>query len=234
MSVTAISQSGLERWNEELEGKSTQEVLAAAVERFFPNIALACSFGAEDVVLVDMLSRVRPGIKAFYLDTDLFFPETYTVRDKLTARYDMEWLRITPQITLQEQEERYGAALWSTDPDLCCRIRKVEPLQRALMEMGFQAWITGIRRDQAPTRANAKIAEWDKKFNLVKFNPLAAWKWEDVWEYIRKHDVPYNVLHDQGYPSIGCYPCTRPVKRGEDPRAGRWAGKAKTECGLHG
>ncbi len=234
MSATALNQEDIMRWNDSLDEGSPQGVLAAAVERFFPDVALACSFGLEDVALVDMLSRIRPGVKVFYLDTGLFFPETYAVRDKLAARYPAEWIRIEPRISLDEQAAQYGASLWAENPDLCCKLRKVEPLQRALSELGLRAWITGIRRDQAPTRANARLVEWDAKFGLVKFNPLAAWKAADVWDYVRSNGLPYNVLHDQGYPSIGCWPCTRRVQPGEDPRAGRWAGTAKTECGLHG
>lgn len=221
-------------WAERLETARPEEVLSQAVERFFPDVALACSFGAEDVALADMLARIRPGVKAFYLDTDLFFPETYAVRDRLEARYPLAWIRVSPEIDLGEQARRHGPDLWTREPDRCCQIRKVEPLRRALTQMGFRAWITGIRRDQAPTRANARVVEWDARFGLVKFNPLARWTWGDVWEYIRANGVPYNELHDKGYPSIGCAPCTRPVAAGEDPRAGRWAGFKKTECGLHG
>jgi len=131
----------------------------------------------------------------------------------------------------KEQAELYGDELWARQPDLCCATRKVEPLQRALGEV--DAWVTGVRRDQAPTRANAKKVEWDEKFGLVKANPLADWTLKEVWAYIHEHDVPYNPLHDRNFPSIGCTHCTRPVMPGEDPRAGRWAGQDKVECGLH-
>lgn len=213
------------------ENEDTMKVLEFALNSFHPNIAFACSFGAEDVVLVDMLVKIRKDAKIFYLDTDLFFKETYEVRDKLISKYGIKPIRFAPELTLEEMKEKYGPELWKRDPDLCCKIRKVEPLKKALGEL--DAWITGIRREQAPTRANAKVVEWDSKFNLVKFNPLARWKWNDVWDYIRKHSVPYNVLHDRNYPSIGCEPCTAPVKPGEDPRTGRWKGFEKTECGLH-
>lgn len=214
------------------EGKPPREVLAWALERYRPDIALACSFGAEDVVLVDMISRIRPDAKVFYLDTDLFFPETYAVRDRLVERYNVNLIRFSAVKSLSEQEAEHGPELWRREPDLCCRIRKMEPLARALGDL--DAWITGIRRDQAPARAHAKAVEWDAKFGLIKINPLVRWTWQEIWDYIRENDVPYNELHDRGYPSIGCAPCTREIKSGEDPRAGRWSGFQKTECGLHG
>ncbi len=181
--------------------------------------------------MVDMLARVAPDVDIFYLDTGLLFPETYATRDRLVARYGIRPLQVLPALTLEAQAEAHGADLWATRPDLCCHIRKVEPLARALA--GRRAWLTGVRRDQAPTRANAPLIEWDRKFGLVKANPLAFWSVAQVWAYIRLHNVPFNPLHDQGYPSIGCAPCTRPVSPGEDPRAGRWAGFVKTECGIH-
>lgn len=216
----------------DLAGRPPQDVLRWALETFGPDgIALACSFGAEDVVLVDMASRIRPGVRVFYLDTDLLFPETYETRDRVAARYDVRLERVRPALSLAEQAGRHGDALWARDPDTCCRVRKVEPLRGVLA--GLEAWVTGIRREQSPTRASAAEVEWDHRFGLVKVNPLARWTWDEVWGYIRAHDVPYNPLHDRGYPSIGCMPCTRPVRPGEDPRAGRWPGFAKTECGLH-
>lgn len=215
---------------EELETATPQEIIAWAVETF-PNITFACSFGAEDVVLVDMLQKISPSTDIFYLDTDYHFKETYETRDALVARYEMEFVRVSPAITPEEQALRHGAELWKRDPNACCNIRKVEPLTRILSQ--YEAWITGIRRDQAPTRANAKKIEYDTKFGLVKFNPIASWTSEDVWNYIRANNVIYNPLHDRNYPSIGCEQCTRQVMPGEDPRAGRWAGSEKTECGLH-
>ncbi|MGE5672631.1 MAG: phosphoadenylyl-sulfate reductase [Mycobacterium leprae] len=215
-----------------LEGRSPKEALEWAFSQFGPEeIALACSFGSEDVALADMVASIRPGSRLFYLDTGLLFPETYDVIHQCRDRYDLRFERWAPDLTVEDQARAYGDELWSREPDKCCHIRKVEPLQRVLS--GLSAWITGIRREQAPTRANAKMVEWDKKFGLVKINPLVAWKEKDVWDYILTHEVPYNKLHDQGYPSIGCVHCTRPVRPGEDPRAGRWSGFAKTECGLH-
>ncbi|HBZ83833.1 MULTISPECIES: phosphoadenylyl-sulfate reductase [Brevibacillus] len=221
----------LQVWAYRMEAKLPQDVLVLAVENFAGNLVLASSFGAEDVVLIDMLHKLAPTIPVFYLDTNKHFAETYETRDKLQERYQTKFIQVLPQMTLAEQEEKHGAKLWETDPNLCCQIRKVEPLQRVLS--GYDAWITGIRRDQAPTRAHAKKVEWDDKFNLVKFNPLADWTMDQVWEYIHANQVPYNPLHDRHYPSIGCSVCTRPVLPGQDPRAGRWAGFDKTECGLH-
>ncbi|ALS24894.1 MULTISPECIES: phosphoadenylyl-sulfate reductase [Paenibacillus] len=215
---------------EEYENKSPEELLAFAVERF-PNITLACSFGAEDVVLVDLLQKISPKTDIFYLDTNVHFKETYDTRDRLQQRYGVEFVQVLPKLTLEEQAQQYGEELWKNDPTQCCNIRKVDPLTDILKN--YDAWITGIRRDQAPTRANAKKVEYDVKFGLVKFNPLASWTSEDVWNYIRNNNIIYNPLHDRNYPSIGCEHCTRPVAPGEDPRAGRWAGFEKTECGLH-
>jgi phosphoadenosine phosphosulfate reductase len=224
----------IQAWGESCETKSPQEVLAEAIQRYAPKIVLACSFGAEDVVLVDMIHRLDPSVPLFYLDTEFLFPETYAVRDRVIERYRLapaQVLRVTSLLTPERQAEEYGEALWARDPDRCCQLRKVEPLARVLK--GFDAWITGIRRDQAPTRAGAKLIEWDQKFALVKVNPLAKWTWADVWTYIRLYEVPYNELHDRDYPSIGCTYCTAPVRPGEDPRSGRWRGIGKTECGLH-
>lgn len=215
----------------ELETGGPQEILRWGIEKYRGGITLACSFGAEDVALVDMIARIDASVPVFYLDTDYLFPETIEVRDRIVARYGVTVVATRPLITIDEQAARHGADLYGRQPDLCCQIRKIEPLKRHLG--GFEAWVTGIRRDQAPTRAKAGLVEWDTIFGLVKLNPLAKWTSEDVWSYIRANDVPYNVLHDRNYPSIGCWPCTRQVQPGEDPRAGRWANFEKTECGLH-
>jgi len=216
------------------ETKQPQDVLTAAIERYGQKIVLACSFGAEDVVLVDMVHRINPLVPLFYLDTDFLFPETYATRDRIIERYQLkpaQVIQVKSLLTPQKQAAEYGDALWASNPDQCCQLRKVQPLTRVLR--GYDAWITGIRRDQAPFRANAGLIEWDQKFELIKVNPLARWTWTDVWTYIKVYDVPYNQLHDQHYPSIGCTYCTAPVAPGDDPRAGRWKNFAKTECGLH-
>lgn len=220
--------------NDAWESAQPPTILTQALARYFPRIVLACSFGAEDVVLLDMLHRIEPDTPLFYLDTDFLFPETYDVRDRIIETYRLkpeQVIQVKSRLTPEDQAEQYGPSLWLRDPDQCCFLRKVEPLTRVLE--GYHAWITGIRRDQAPSRAHARIVEWDDKFQLVKFNPLAAWTQGEVWTYIRTHKVPYNTLHDHGYPSIGCMHCTAPVRPGEDPRAGRWRHAQKTECGLH-
>ncbi|MBM7569372.1 phosphoadenylyl-sulfate reductase [Paenibacillus sacheonensis] len=214
----------------DLETATPQDILKFAVETF-PNITFACSFGAEDVVIVDMLQKISPKTDIFYLDTDFHFKETYETRDKMAEIYGLEFVEVKPAITPEEQAAQYGDELWKTNANECCNIRKVQPLTQILSK--YEAWITGIRRDQAPTRANAKKIEYDTKFGLVKFNPIADWSSEDVWNYIRENNVYYNPLHDNHYPSIGCEYCTRQVMPGEDPRAGRWSGQEKTECGLH-
>ncbi|WP_028559507.1 phosphoadenylyl-sulfate reductase [Paenibacillus pinihumi] len=215
---------------EELENASPEDIIRYAVETF-PNITFACSFGAEDVVLVDMLQKISPKTDIFYLDTDFHFQETYETKVQLEQHYNLKFVEVKPLITPEEQAAEHGPELWKSSPNQCCDIRKVQPLTQILSK--YEAWITGIRRDQAPTRANAKKIEYDTKFGLVKFNPIAGWTSEDVWNYIRENNVIYNPLHDNHYPSIGCEHCTRQVMPGEDPRAGRWSGNEKTECGLH-
>ncbi|GMA64665.1 phosphoadenylyl-sulfate reductase [Alicyclobacillus fastidiosus] len=221
----------IEQLAEEFEQATPQEIIAEALHRD-PNMTFACSFGAEDMVLLDMLMKVNPEANVFYLDTNVLFEETYDLRDRAVEKYGIPNLRqVLPALTLAEQAAQHGDELWKRDPNACCAIRKVTPLKQVLTE--YDGWITGIRREQAPTRANAKVFEWDDKFGLVKVNPLVRWTEGQVWRYIKQNDVPYNPLHDQNYPSIGCLHCTRPVNPGEDPRSGRWAGFAKTECGLH-
>lgn len=231
---TGLSQESLHTVSQDLEGKSPQEILDYALKQYFPKIVLACSFGAEDVVLVDMMLRTHPKAELFYLDTDFLFPETYEVRDQIIAKYGLHAGQIhqmKSELSPEAQAQQFGNALWSRDPDQCCKLRKLEPLGRILKN--YSAWITGIRRDQSPTRAKAALIEWDQQFQLVKVNPLAAWSSEQVWAYIYRHDVPYNILHERHYPSVGCTHCTAPVMPGDDPRSGRWKNFAKTECGLH-
>jgi len=230
--VETYTPEQLARWNEELEGRTPQEILRWAVEHFHPGLTFACSFGGPSgMVLLDMIAQIDPTVEVFYLDTDFLFPETYATRDKVIERYGIEPVAYKSKLTPEEQAAEYGDALWNRDPDLCCDLRKVEPNARALE--GKRAWISGIRRDQGESRGDAPIAQWDEKFGLMKVLPLVNWLEADVWAYIVKNDVPYNPLHDQNYPSIGCTYCTKAVKPGDDPRSGRWQGVDKTECGLH-
>jgi phosphoadenosine phosphosulfate reductase len=226
-----VTDSELKLISAALESKSPEAVLRWSLQKFGPDVALATGFGAEGCILIDMVCRITSGARIFYLDTDLLFPETYALIRQLEARYDIRFERCATRISLSEQAADYGERLWEREPDLCCRLRKVEPLREVLS--GLRAWITAIRRDQTPARAQAGIVAWDHRFNLIKINPLATWSTREVWDYLRQFDVPYNPLYDHGYGSIGCVPCTTLVKIGEHPRAGRWRGTAKTECGLH-
>ncbi len=224
----------LQTVNNSMKSHSAQDVLAYALDRFDGQIVLACSFGAEDVVLVDMIQRINNGTPLFFLDTDFLFTETYELKDKIIDRYKLspdQVIQMKSELTPEQQVREFGEALWLRDPNQCCQLRKVEPLTRVLKR--YAAWITGIRREQSADRAEAPFLEWDQRFGLVKINPLVKWTSADVWEYIKLHDVPYNPLHDQNYPSIGCTHCTGPVNPGEDPRSGRWRNSSKTECGLH-
>ncbi len=213
------------------ENWTATEVIEWGLSEFGGEIAIASSFGAEDVVLIDMAAKLAPQFRVFTLDTDFLFPETYALIDRIEQRHGIIVERTRAEFSPIEQARTLGEALWTRQPDLCCNLRKVEPLTRKLAEL--KGWITGIRRDQSPARANSRKIEGDARFGLVKLNPLASWNWSDLWQYIKANDVDYNPLHDQNYPSIGCTHCTRPVLPGEDPRAGRWSGREKTECGLH-
>lgn len=213
------------------ESWSPEQVLAWAFENYGNDVAIASGFGVEGMALIDLASRVGRPFRVFTLDTEFLFPETYELMDRVEKRYGIRVERVYSALTPEDQERSLGAELWRRDPDLCCSLRKVEPLKGKLAEL--RAWITAIRRQQTSARASAKKIDWDHKFQLAKINPIADWTSDMVWSYVRRHDVPYNPLHDQSYPSIGCTHCTRAVRSGEDSRAGRWAGFAKTECGLH-
>ena len=214
----------------DLENRSAEEVLEWALESFHPRLYVASSFQKTTSVIVDIATKIEPETRFFYLDTDVLFEETYETRDRLAERYGVEFDRYH-NLTLEEQAKRHGDELWKSDPDKCCGIRKVEPMGDALSEV--DCWVAGIRREESPIRAKAPKFGWDKRFGVWKLNPLADWSEGDVWRYINDNDIPYNSLHDQGYPSIGCTHCTRPAA-GADPRSGRWVGQTKTECGLHG
>jgi phosphoadenosine phosphosulfate reductase len=222
----------LDFWNRMLENVSPEGILRWAYEMFGDRISLACSFsGPTGMVLLDMTSRLEANPEVFYLDTGFLFPETHRLRDVAAERYGVDPIAYNPLLTPEEQAAEHGDTLWSRDADACCAIRKVEPNRRALQ--GKLAWITGLRRDQASTRKDVRVVSWDAKFGLVKINPLANWSQDEVWTYIAVNEVPYNELHDRGFPSIGCTNCTKAVAAGEDPRSGRWSGSAKVECGIH-
>jgi phosphoadenosine phosphosulfate reductase len=200
-----------------------------ARDAFRDRLVVASSMGDE--VLVHLASTAAAGVDVLFLDTGYHFAETIGTRDAVAATYDVNVRTLLPLITVAEQTELHGADLWSRDPDRCCAIRKVEPLERGLSD--YDAWVTGMRREDAPTRSDIDVVGWDARRDKVKLNPLAAWTQDDVDAYAEKHGVLMNPLRQIGYASIGCEPCTRPVAPGEDPRAGRWAGSGKTECGLH-
>jgi thioredoxin-dependent adenylylsulfate APS reductase len=206
------------------------DVLNWAASRF-EHVGFATGFGMEGCVLIDIIGRNRLPIDIFTLDTGLLFPETYELWRRLERRYGITIRAVRPVHDVAQQAAISGPDLWIHDPNRCCELRKVIPLKSVLSEL--DAWITGVRREQSRTRANVKVVDWDETFGLVKVNPLAAWSTRDVWKHLLDHDVPYNPLHDKGYPSIGCQPCTTPVAAGEDPRSGRWRGQGKTECGIH-
>lgn len=214
-----------------LETATPAEIIRWAVAEFHPKLTMATAFGPEGMVIIHLLSQIEPKVPVFNLDTGYQFKETLELRDRVLARYGIDVELRRPETTVEEYERLHGGPLYTTKPDQCCFDRKIKTLQRSAI--GMYAWMSGIRRDQSPDRAKAPIVGWDKKFGLVKVSPLANSTKSDVWKQITDEDIPYNPLHDQGYTSIGCFPCTRAVMFGEDERAGRWSGFAKTECGLH-
>jgi phosphoadenylyl-sulfate reductase (thioredoxin) len=220
----------LEAAARDLEAASAPDILRWAVAHV-PRLTFATGFGAEGCVLVDLIARERLPIDVFTLDTGVLFPETHELWDRLQDKYGVAIRAVRPAETIAAQAVAHGPRLWERDPDRCCDLRKVAPLGAELRK--FDGWITALRRDQTPQRATAPVVERDGKFGLIKLNPLARWTHDQVWAHLYAHDVPYNALHERNYPSIGCAPCTSPVSPGEDPRAGRWKGTVKTECGLH-
>jgi phosphoadenosine phosphosulfate reductase len=213
------------------EAWTAEDLLVWASQEFKSEISMASGGGVEGMVLIDLASRVCADLPVFTIDTDFLFPETYDLMRRVEKRYGIKIEHVRSALTPEQQELAHGPALWNRNPDQCCALRKVEPLRRRLS--GLRAWVTAIRRDQTPDRAGAGKVEWDNKFGLYKINPIADWSAQMVWDYVHQNHVPYNPLHDRNYPSIGCTHCTRPVQIGEDPRAGRWSGFTKTECGLH-
>jgi phosphoadenosine phosphosulfate reductase len=231
MESKAYSPEQLAAWSRELNGATAQDVLRWAVATFGRKLTMATAFGAEGCCLIHMLAEIDPDVRIFNLDTGYQFPETLRLREQFKDRYGIEVEFIRPEQTVAEYEAEHGGPMYRHRPDQCCHDRKLAPLRQFLRP--YDAWISAIRRDQTPDRGLADVVQQDRKFGLVKINPLLAWTRKDVWSFILNNGIPYNPLHDQGYPSIGCWPCTQPVGDGDDERAGRWAGTAKKECGLH-
>lgn len=221
----------IEYQNALLENSTPEEILTWAVETYYPRFSMATALGPEGCVIISMLAKIEPGVYVFNLDTGYQFRETLELRDRITEQFGILVDLRKPDLSVEAYEAVHGGAVYKTDPDKCCFDRKIRVLER--VARNFDAWATGIRRDQSPTRVNTPIVRWDKKFGLVKISPLATWTKSDVWRRILDENIPYNPLHDQGYSSIGCRPCTRAVMPDEDERAGRWTGTSKTECGLH-
>jgi len=234
METSTVEPVSRDEWmeaSERLASATPRAVLEWAVRRFYPRLTMATAFGAEGCVLLHLLAEIEPTVRVFNLDTGYQFPETLALRDQIAERYGIEVELIRPDATVAEYEARNEGPLYISNPDQCCYDRKIVPLRRALV--GYDAWVTAIRAEQSTHRAGTRVVGVDPKFGLVKINPLLTWSRRDVWAFIVTQKVPYNPLHDRGYASIGCWPCTRPVALGEDERSGRWAGHAKTECGLH-
>ena len=221
----------LSRVSAELESATPVEILTWAIERFAPRFTMATAFGPEGMCLIHMLAELGGKTPIFNLDTGYQFAETLELREQVKRRYGIEVEYKRPSTSVEEYEALNGGPVYRTDPNRCCAERKIAVLHQAAL--GFHAWASAIRRDQSADRAKAAIVGWDAKFHLVKISPLANWTKQQVWGFISQHEIPYNPLHDQGYASVGCWPCTRSILAGEDERAGRWSGFAKTECGLH-
>lgn len=213
-----------------VESFTASQLLEWAFEQFDDRMYLACSFQKTSSVVMHLATQINPDARFFYIDTDFLFAETYETRDRLAEHFGVEFER-HGGISPEEQARHYGDALWQKDPDACCGIRKVDPMRQALSTV--DCWVAGIRREDSATRAGTPKFMWDKRFDIWKVNPLADWTERDVWTHLHKHGIPYNPLHDQGYPSIGCTHCTRPVAPGQSARDGRWSGSGKTECGIN-
>ncbi|MEX1019983.1 MAG: phosphoadenylyl-sulfate reductase [Litorilinea sp.] len=219
------------RLNQQFEHGSAQDILGWALETFGRGLTLGTSFGTSGIVLMDVTLRLQPDVDIFYIDTGYFFPETHALIRRLEDHYQRPFRRVSTNLSVEEQTHQHGPRLYNRDPDLCCQLRKVAPLQTALTDS--TAWATALRRDQSASRARTPAVVWNERYNMVKLSPLIHWTEGDIWDYVQQHNLPYNRLHDQNYPSVGCWPCTRAVQPGEELRAGRWSGLDKTECGLH-
>jgi len=218
--------------SERLETATPEEILTWAAQRFSPKLAMGTAFGPEGCVILSMLAELAPDTYIFNLETGYQFQQTLDLRDRMVEKYGLQIDMLAPELSVPEYEAKHQGPLYKSNPDQCCGDRKIRVLERAAQ--GMDAWMSGIRRDQSPVRAGQPIVGWDQKFGLVKISPLANWTKKEVWNRIFTAGVPYNPLHDQGYPSIGCWPCTQKAVEGEaDDRSGRWTGMQKTECGLH-
>lgn len=218
-----------ERGNRLLRDADAYVVAAWAAENFPHSLAVACSM--QDAVLPHVISRFAPGVDVLFLDTGYHFAETIGTRDAVAHALPVNVVDVRPKLSVAEQDAEYGARLYERDPAACCRMRKVEPLDEALG--GYEAWVTGVRREEGPTRADTPVVTFDERHQMVKINPLVEWSFDELVNYSNHHQLPVNLLVFDGYPSIGCEPCTKPVAPGDDIRAGRWSGFAKTECGIH-
>jgi phosphoadenosine phosphosulfate reductase len=212
-----------------LAGATAEEIVQWAADTFDDRLCLTSSM--TDAVLIHLASRVQPGIDVVFLDTGYHFAETIGTRDAVAVVYPVNVVNVTPERTVAEQDAEFGARLYARDPDFCCHMRKVQPLERTLRQ--YDAWITGVRRDETASRRNAQAVEWDARRQMVKVNPIVSWTQDDVDAYITEHGILVNPLVDDGYPSIGCATCTLRIEPGADPRSGRWAGTGKNECGIH-
>jgi phosphoadenosine phosphosulfate reductase len=217
---------------DELRDEYPTQIIKWALDRYAPRLAVVSNFGPSTATVIHHLAELgRQDVPVLHINTGFEFPETEEVGARLAERYGITIQDIRPELTVTQQAEKYGDELYKSDADYCCYMRKVLPLEKVLSE--YDAWVTGIRKSQASTRRAAQVVEWDVRHDMIKVNPLAEWDTKEVWEFIRKNDIPYNALHDNGYPSIGCWPCTRSVAEGGDERSGRWSGLNKAECGIH-
>lgn len=230
MANPSLSTSEIATLQSDFETASPQDILKW-INKVCNNWVIVTSFQPTGIVTLHMLQSINPDIPVITLDTGFLFPETEAVMEEMVQRYDINLIRVKPEITPAVQAELYEPKLWASNPDLCCQIRKTEPLNKALKP--YSAWITGLRRDQSPTRQNTPIISWDARHEMMKFCPFANWTEDMIWAYINAYKLPYNALHDQNYPSIGCTHCTHAIKPGDDLRAGRWVNFGKTECGIH-
>jgi phosphoadenosine phosphosulfate reductase len=219
------------RLQHDFETAHPQDILRWAAGQYGDSLAVVTSFQPTGIVTLHMLSEIAPDTPVITLDTELLFPETYGLIDQVETLFNLNLIRVKPELSIEQQADIYGDRLWERNPDQCCHLRKTLPLKQALS--GYSAWVTGLRRDQSRSRADTPIIKWDTRYNVVKLCPFANWTEEMIWTYIRVHDLPYNDLHDRGYPSIGCLHCTQAVSDSSDARSGRWANHQKTECGIH-